>query len=75
MSRNVNKNIKKVVQGDVDVVLQPLLCIPDVARILHLSRPKVYDLINFEGLPVMRFGRAVRVSPGALQRWIEKRTA
>lgn len=71
----MRKKAKQIVQSEVDVVLHPLLCIPDVARILHLSRPKVYDLINCEGLPVMRFGRAVRVSPGALQRWMDKRSA
>ena len=71
----MSKKVEKIAQSQVDVVLQPLLCIPDVARILQLSRPKVYDLINFEGLPVMRFGRAVRVSPRALQRWMDKRTA
>jgi len=71
----MRKNTRKTVQSEVEVPLQPLLCIPDVARILHLSRPKIYDLISYEGLPVMRFGRAVRVSPGALQRWIDERTA
>lgn len=71
----MSKKAKKIVQSEEDVALQPLLCIPDVARLLRLSRPKIYDLINCEGLPVMRFGRAVRVSPGALQRWMDKRSA
>lgn len=75
LQKGMSKRVRNIVQSDAGIVLQPLLCIPDVARILHLSRPKVYDLINCEGLPVMRFGRAVRVSPGALQRWMDKRTA
>lgn len=42
--------------------LQPLLLsIPEVASSLKLSRAKVYMLIDVEGLPVVRFGRAVRV--------------
>jgi excisionase family DNA binding protein len=62
------------VQREVsDVPLQALLSIPDVARLLKLSRPKVYNLIHQEGLPVMHFGRASRVSPISLQRWLEQR--
>lgn len=71
----MSKKGKQSSHSETSVLLQPLLCIPDVARILHLSRPKVYELINVDGLPVMRFGRAVRVSPSALQRWLDERTA
>ena len=39
-----------------------LLSIPDVAATLGLGRSKVYELIAKEGLPVVRFGRSVRVS-------------
>jgi excisionase family DNA binding protein len=38
-----------------------------------LSRTKVYELIATEGLPVVRFGRAVRVSLKSLQQWVEQR--
>ena len=55
--------------------LQPLLLnIPQVAKMLSLSRTKVYELIENEGLPVVRFGRAVRVSLAALQQWLDKRS-
>ena len=50
-----------------------LLSIPEVAKMLGLGRTKVYQLIATEGLPVVRFGRAVRVSSASLQRWIEQR--
>ena len=50
-----------------------LLTIPEAAMSLRLSRAKVYRLIDFEGLPVMRFGRAVRVSAKALEQWVERR--
>jgi len=57
-----------------EVMLQPLLLtIPEAAVSLRLSRAKVYRLIDFEGLPVVRFGRAVRVSAKALEAWIERR--
>ena len=54
--------------------VQPLLLtIPQVMTCMGLGRNKVYDLIQKEGLPVMRFGRSVRVSCVALQKWLEQR--
>lgn len=50
-----------------------LLSIPEVAKTLGLGWTKVYELIASEGLPVVRFGRAVRVSVASLQQWIEQR--
>jgi excisionase family DNA binding protein len=53
---------------------QPLLLnITQVAKSLGLGRTKVYELIATEGLPVIRFGRAVRVSYVALQEWLAQR--
>jgi len=63
----------KAGHGD-GLVTQPLLLtIPETAASLRLSRAKVYQLIDFEELPVVRFGRAVRVSAKALEQWIERR--
>ncbi len=54
--------------------LQPLLLdIPQVMKLLGLSRSKVYKLIRLERLPVVRFGRSVRVSPTSLQQWLVER--
>ncbi len=50
-----------------------LLSIPDVAVSLGLGRSKVYELIAKEGMPVVRFGRSVRVSAASLQKWVEQR--
>ena len=61
------------VSSDVVVVKPLLLTIPQVMACMGLGRNKVYDLIQKEGLPVLRFGRAVRVSLAALQKWIEQR--
>jgi excisionase family DNA binding protein len=44
-----------------------------VAASLGLCRSKVYELIAKEGLPVIHFGRAVRVSAASLQKWVEER--
>lgn len=57
-----------------EVLLQPLLLtVSQVGKLLGLSRTTVYKLIDTEGLPVVRFGRAVRVRPTALQCWLEQR--
>jgi excisionase family DNA binding protein len=50
-----------------------LWTLPQVAEALKLSRTKLYELIWQEHLPIHKFGRAVRVSPGELQRWLEGR--
>ena len=55
-----------------DGQLQPLLCMAEVCKLLHVSRPTIYDLID-EGLPVIRFGRAVRFSQSSLQDWLKWR--
>ena len=52
---------------------QPLLLnIAQVAKMLNLGRTKVYELIATKQLPVIRFGRAVRVSSASLRRWVEQ---
>lgn len=57
-----------------EVMSQPLLLdIPGVCRSLCLSRAKVYRLIYYEGLPVVHFGRAVRVPVIGLQEWVAQR--
>ena len=57
-----------------EAAVQPLLLtIPQVMQCMGLGRNKVYDLIQKEGLPVLRFGRAVRISHKALQEWLEQR--
>jgi len=52
-----------------------LLTIPEVARLIRLSESKVYTMLGDRcpgGIPIKRFGRAVRVSPSELRRWIEQ---
>ncbi len=63
-----------MVRQKKEVMIQPLLLrIPEAAAMLRLSRAKVYQLIDVEGLPIVRFGRAVRVPRASLQQWIEQR--
>ncbi|HEY4035660.1 MAG TPA: helix-turn-helix domain-containing protein [Ktedonobacteraceae bacterium] len=55
---------------DITSQLLPLLTIPAVAKILCVSRPTIYTLIDSEGLPIIKFGRSVRISPISLQKWL-----
>ena len=50
-----------------------LLRIPEVMSTLGLGRTKVYELIATGELPVVRVGRAVRVSRTSLEKWVETR--
>ncbi len=50
-----------------------LLRIPEVMSALGLGRTKVYELIATGELPVVRVGRAVRISSTALEKWVEAR--
>ena len=57
----------------IEISQRLLLTIPQVCKALGLGKTKVYELIATEGLPVIRFGRAVRVSPTALEQWLTRR--
>jgi excisionase family DNA binding protein len=50
-----------------------LLTLNQASTLLNLGRTTLYRLINQERLPVMRFGRAVRIHPVHLQEWLEQR--
>jgi excisionase family DNA binding protein len=50
---------------------QPFLTIPKVAKLLGVSRPTVYTLIDTEGLPAMKLGKSVRIDPVALKQWLD----
>lgn len=60
-------------QQNKAVIPPLLLTVSQVSKALGLGRTKVYELIEYEDLPVIRFGRAVRVSQASLQHWLEQR--
>ena len=54
-------------------VTQPLLLtVPQLMQVLQLGRNKIYDLIG-EGMPVERFGRAVRFDLEKVKEWLRTR--
>lgn len=53
---------------------QPLLwTVEQAMEALQVGRSKFYRMVRDEGLPILKSGRWVRVSPDALERWIEAR--
>ena len=51
-----------------------LLTIPQVAELLAIPTGHAYDLARRDVLPVVRFGKYVRVTQTSLTRWIEQHT-
>jgi excisionase family DNA binding protein len=47
-----------------------LITVEQAAKLLNIRRTKMYELINYEGIPAVHFGRAVRVNPIRLQEWL-----
>ena len=55
--------------------VQPLAVSPaECARLLGISRPKVYDLINQGGFPSFKLGSRTLISVDGLRAWIAKQT-
>lgn len=46
----------------------------EAARLLGISRPTLYQLLNREDFPSFRVGNRVLVSVAGLQDWIERQT-
>ena len=51
-----------------------LLRVPEVARMLSLSRSRVYEMTQTGELPHIRMGKSVRVPHSGLLRYLERRT-
>ena len=45
--------------------------IPEVARLLKISKSKIYDLVQRGKIPHIRIGRNVRITESALKQWLE----
>jgi excisionase family DNA binding protein len=69
------KKEEKMKPENEESVAPLLLTIPQVAAVLGLGRTKVYELISLQqgGIPVIRFGRAIRISQKSLREWIQQR--
>ena len=58
--------------ADLDGAL--LLKVPEVARLLRISRNLAYELVARGELPSVRLGRVIRVPRQALEAWIARQS-
>jgi excisionase family DNA binding protein len=49
-----------------------LLTPRELSDLLKLGRNKTYELIASGQIPVLRFGRAIRIPRSAVEQWIEQ---
>jgi excisionase family DNA binding protein len=68
-SHIVNERIKEINMITTGISNR-LLKANEVAQILGISRSQVYKLMDSGVIPVIRFGKIVRVDPGELEAFI-----
>jgi excisionase family DNA binding protein len=59
---------------DLRQLHEPLLDANEAARLLHVPRSTLYELVRSRGLPHVRVGRALRFTRVDLGRWIADHT-
>lgn len=52
-----------------------LLTVPQACKLLGFKKSKVYQLAKENKIPVVRFGRYVRIPRKALEEWVDRLTA
>jgi len=57
--------------NDLPLVLK----IPDLMRVLSISRTLAYEVIHRQGFPAVRIGRTVRIPRDALMKWLEEQAS
>jgi excisionase family DNA binding protein len=56
---------------DHDLLAEPLLDAREAAKLLHVPRNTLYELVRSRGLPHVRIGRrGLRFTRGDLARWV-----
>ena len=53
------------------VTAQPLLSVPETARLLNVSVRTLYALVARDEIPHVRVGGQIRFVPGAVERWLQ----
>lgn len=53
---------------------QPYLTVPEMCKVLRISRKTGYDLVNSEGFPCIRIGRRIIIGRVALNEWAKDHT-
>jgi excisionase family DNA binding protein len=59
---------------DLQQLAEPLLDANEAARLLHVPRSTLYELVRSRGLPHVRVGRSLRFTRMDLSAWITENT-
>jgi len=54
-----------------DLLSEPLLDAQEAAKLLHVPRSTLYELVRSRGLPHIRVGRALRFTRDDLALWLD----
>lgn len=58
-----------------DPLIEPLLDAHEAAKLLHVPRSTLYELVRSRGLPHVRIGdRGLRFTRSELERWVAENT-
>lgn len=61
---------------DDRLLTEPLLDAREAAKLLHVPRSTLYELVRSRGLPHVRIGqRGVRFTRTDLERWVDENSA
>ncbi len=55
------------------MTMETIYTVPEVAKLLKLSRSKVYLLVTQKKIPYIRIGRNVRIRQSDLETWLNAR--
>jgi excisionase family DNA binding protein len=61
-------------EGAADGLSEPLLTAEEAARLLHVPRSTLYELVRSRHLPHVRVGRGLRFTRADLSQWIAENT-
>lgn len=48
------------------------LSVPEAAKMLGISKAKMYEVVRMEGFPAIQVGKRLLVSAKGLERWFEE---
>lgn len=47
-----------------------IMTVPDVGRIMGISKVKAYELVKTDGFPIIKVGRRITIPKPAFERWL-----
>ncbi|MGM9617494.1 helix-turn-helix domain-containing protein [Butyricicoccus sp.] len=56
------------------MIAQDKLCysVPELAKVLGISRPKAYELVKRDDFPSITVGKRIIIPASALERWLDE---